>query len=62
MNIDDLPIGRVLTRREALALLGSGQVNGRRLLTHRFALDRIDDAFEAHRAPDSIKVALSLTR
>ena len=47
---------------EALALLGSGQVNGRRLLTHQFPLERIDDAFEAHRAPDSIKVALSLTR
>ena len=43
---------------EAMALLASGQVQGRRLLTHRFALDRIADAFEAHRAPDSIKVAL----
>jgi 2-desacetyl-2-hydroxyethyl bacteriochlorophyllide A dehydrogenase len=47
---------------EALALLASGQVNGRRLLTHRFPLDRIDEAFEAHRAPESIKVALSLAR
>ena len=45
---------------EAMALLASGQVQGRRLLTHRFALDRIADAFEAHRAPDSIKVALTL--
>jgi threonine dehydrogenase-like Zn-dependent dehydrogenase len=45
---------------DALALLASGQVNGRRLLTHRFPLERIGDAFEAHRAPDSIKVALSL--
>jgi 2-desacetyl-2-hydroxyethyl bacteriochlorophyllide A dehydrogenase len=45
---------------EAMALLASGQVQGQRLLTHRFALDRIADAFEAHRAPDSIKVALTL--
>ena len=45
---------------EAMALLASGQVQGQRLLTHRFALDRIADAFDAHRAPDSIKVALTL--
>ena len=45
---------------EAMALLASGQVQARRLLTHRFALDRIADAFEAHLAPDSIKVALTL--
>ncbi len=45
---------------EAVALLASGRVQGRRLLTHRFALDRIADAFEAHRAPDSIKVALTI--
>lgn len=45
---------------EAMALLAAGQVRGDRLLTHRFPLDRIGDAFEAHRAPDSIKVALTL--
>ncbi len=45
---------------EAIALLASNQVNGQRLLTHRFPLDRIGDAFAAHRSPDSIKVALTL--
>src|SRR5262245_17005958 len=45
---------------EAMALLASGRVQGQRLLTHRFPLDRIAEAFEAHRAPDSIKVTLTL--
>jgi 2-desacetyl-2-hydroxyethyl bacteriochlorophyllide A dehydrogenase len=43
---------------EAIRLLATGAVDGARLLTHRFPLDAIDDAFAAHRAPDSIKVAL----
>jgi len=29
-----------------------------RLLSQTFPLDRIDDAFQAHRSPDSIKVAV----
>jgi L-iditol 2-dehydrogenase len=45
---------------EAIALLASDRVNGQRLLTHRFPLDRIGDAFAAHRSHDSIKVALTL--
>ena len=45
---------------EAMALLASGRVQGQRLLTHRFPLDRIAEAFDAHRAPDSIKVTLTL--
>ena len=45
---------------DAMALLASGQVRGRPLLTHRFPLDRIDDAFAAHSRADAIKVALTL--
>jgi threonine dehydrogenase-like Zn-dependent dehydrogenase len=45
---------------EALRLLADGRVRAGRLLTHRFPLDRIAEAFAAHRAPDSIKVAFTL--
>jgi L-iditol 2-dehydrogenase len=43
---------------EAIRLLAAGAVRTERLLTHRFPLDRIQDAFAAHRAPESIKVAV----
>lgn len=43
---------------EAIRLLAAGLVRTERLLTHRFPLERIQDAFAAHRAPDSIKVAV----
>jgi 2-desacetyl-2-hydroxyethyl bacteriochlorophyllide A dehydrogenase len=43
---------------EAVQLLASGAVRTDRLLTHRFPLEQIQDAFAAHRAADSIKVAL----
>jgi 2-desacetyl-2-hydroxyethyl bacteriochlorophyllide A dehydrogenase len=43
---------------EAMRLLASGAVRVDRLLSRTFPLDRIDQAFEAHRAPDSIKVAV----
>jgi 2-desacetyl-2-hydroxyethyl bacteriochlorophyllide A dehydrogenase len=43
---------------EALALIRSGAVRTEPLLTHRFTLDAIDEAFAAHRDPASIKVAL----
>lgn len=43
---------------EAIRLLASGAVRTERLLTHRFPLERLPEAFAAHRAPDSIKVAL----
>jgi L-iditol 2-dehydrogenase len=45
---------------EALRLLADGTVRAEKLVTHRFPLARIAEAFEAHRAPDSIKVALTL--
>jgi len=45
---------------EAMELLATGAVRAEPLLTHRFPLDRIPDAFQAHRAPDAVKVALSL--
>ena len=43
---------------EALRLLADGRVRGRPLITHRFGLDAIDQAFVAHRDPASIKVAV----
>jgi threonine dehydrogenase-like Zn-dependent dehydrogenase len=43
---------------EALALLEAGHVRTDRLLSQTFPLDRLDDAFQAHRSPDSIKVAV----
>jgi threonine dehydrogenase-like Zn-dependent dehydrogenase len=45
---------------EAMRLLASGAVRTGRVLTHRFPLDRIREAFEAHRSAESIKVALML--
>src|SRR5262249_32034039 len=45
---------------EAIALLERGTVRVDRLLTHRFGLDRIGDAFLAHSSRDCIKVALAI--
>lgn len=42
----------------AMALVAAGSVRTRPLLTHRFALDAIEQAFAAHRDPAAIKVAL----
>lgn len=43
---------------EAMRLLATHQVRSEPLVTHRFALDAIGDAFAAHRDPSSIKVAV----
>jgi len=43
---------------EAMRLLKDGAVRAEPLLTHRFPLDAIQNAFTAHRQPDSIKVAV----
>jgi L-iditol 2-dehydrogenase len=43
---------------EALELLAQGLVQGRPLITHRFPLDGIGEAFGAHRDPASIKVVI----
>lgn len=43
---------------EAMRLLAVGAVRVERLLTHQFPLERIQEAFQVHRSPDSIKVAL----
>ena len=43
---------------EAMRLIESGAVRTGPLVTHRFPLDAIGDAFAAHEHPDSIKVAV----
>jgi L-iditol 2-dehydrogenase len=43
---------------EAMRLIAAGVVRTRPLVTHRFALDAIGEAFAAHRRPESIKVAV----
>jgi threonine dehydrogenase-like Zn-dependent dehydrogenase len=43
---------------EAMRLVAAGTVRTRPLVTHRFGLDAIGEAFIAHRQPDSIKVAV----
>ncbi|MBI3634780.1 MAG: alcohol dehydrogenase catalytic domain-containing protein [Candidatus Rokubacteria bacterium] len=43
---------------KALALVERGAVRGGRLITHRFPLDRIHEAFVAHRDAAAIKVAV----
>ncbi len=46
----------------ALGLLERGAVTARPLITHRYGLEAINEAFVAHRDPASIKVALLSTR
>jgi 2-desacetyl-2-hydroxyethyl bacteriochlorophyllide A dehydrogenase len=43
---------------EAMRLLATGAVQTDRLLSRTFPLDRLDDAFRAHRSPDAIKIAV----
>jgi 2-desacetyl-2-hydroxyethyl bacteriochlorophyllide A dehydrogenase len=43
---------------EAMRLIATGAVRTRPLVTHRFPLDAIVEAFAAHERPDSIKVAV----
>jgi L-iditol 2-dehydrogenase len=44
---------------EAIALLSTGKVRVGDLVTHRFPLERLADAFVAHRSPDAIKVSVT---
>ena len=44
---------------EAIRLLASGAVKVDRLVTHRFPLARIQEAFAAHRLPEAIKVTVA---
>jgi 2-desacetyl-2-hydroxyethyl bacteriochlorophyllide A dehydrogenase len=43
---------------EAIRLLATGAVTVDRLVTHRFPLARIQEAFAAHRTPEAIKVTV----
>jgi L-iditol 2-dehydrogenase len=45
---------------EALGLVAAGAVQAAPLLTHRFGLDALGEAFIAHRDPASIKVAITI--
>ena len=45
---------------EALRLVAGGAVRTAPLITHRFRLDRIDEAFTAHVDAAAIKVALEI--
>jgi len=45
---------------EALRLVHRGTVRTAPLITHRFSLDRIGEAFAAHTDPSSIKIALEI--
>jgi threonine dehydrogenase-like Zn-dependent dehydrogenase len=47
---------------QALRLLAEGRVRGSPLITHRFGLEAIQQAFVAHRDPASIKVAVLPSR
>jgi len=44
---------------EAIRLLAEGKVRVEHIITHRFPLDRIQEAFVAHRSPDAIKVSVT---
>jgi threonine dehydrogenase-like Zn-dependent dehydrogenase len=44
---------------EALALMASGQVDRRKLVSHRFPLERVDEAFEVQGSGAAIKVLLT---
>jgi 2-desacetyl-2-hydroxyethyl bacteriochlorophyllide A dehydrogenase len=45
---------------EAVRLLTEGTVRAEPLITHRFALERIQEAFAAHQSPDAIKVCVTI--
>jgi len=55
-------VGSMIYREEfpeSIQLLSQGTVLVDRLVTHRFPLDRIQEAFAAHRSPDAIKVSVT---
>jgi len=54
-------VGSMIYRQEfpeAVRLLADGTVRATPLITHRFPLERIQDAFAAHQSPEAIKVCV----
>ena len=47
--------------RQALELVRQGVLNGRELITHRFPLARITEAYEQAQKPDSLKVVVTFS-
>lgn len=45
---------------EALAMMQDGRVDRATLISHRFPLAQVDDAFQAQMAPDAVKVLLEI--
>ena len=45
--------------REALTLVESGVINARELVTHRFPLEQITEAFSTAQKPESLKVIVT---
>jgi L-iditol 2-dehydrogenase len=45
--------------REAMSLVERGVINARELVTHRFPLERITEAFETAQKPESLKVIVT---
>ena len=55
-------VGSMIYREEfpeAIRLLAEGKVRVEQIVTHRFPLDRIQEAFVAHRSPHAIKVSVA---
>ena len=46
----------------ALAMISSGKVNVKPLVTHRFDLEQAIDAFEAARKGDGVKIIINCAR
>ena len=44
--------------KQAVEMLGKGEINGKALLTHVFTLDKVQEAYDMARSPKSVKVVV----